>query len=596
MNENNLSSYQKLLIFYQNFKKTSSKKLYSYLEFLYYFRPRYLLCFIFGVLGGFGMTPFNILPFFIISIVSIIRLTDFAKNTKEAIFVGIFYSYGMGLVLFYWIPFAMLTDKMYYLLFPIAFLLTPLLYALFQSLIFFIYKEISYYTNAVERVMCFSSLWCLFEYIRSFTPINFPWALAGYTMMFSNSIFQFSSIIGVFGFSVFILFFSSGFHLIFLDGDGDRYYSYLRYILTTLITLLAMFVYGYLIKLYKEEGLQDKTIVRLVQGGVKAKSYKTGDERKQSLKIYKDITLSEKTDHITHIIWPESAVEFSIYQNDGVSNILKNILNDGQILITGSMRIEEQDLKNNYFKNDENNINNFKIYNTMSMIDSTGRQTYYDKHFLVPFGEYIPFKRIIPFLKSITGDGIDFSNGKETRVYKLINTQSFIPLICYEIAFSGKLPIYSSNIYKKESGERIYRERAKWIINITNDAWFGYTSGPFQHYQMSIARAIEYGIPVVRVANTGISAIIDPYGKVTHKIGLNKVGFIDAPIPKALKDETIFAIFGNIPSLIFISVIFLSLFIHYLLNKYYKKIIPITTQIFNIVDKIQDNKRDKRGD
>lgn len=589
---------------YSKFKKYASTRLYNYLEFLYYFKNRYLLCFLFGVLGGVGMTPFNIFPCFVFSIFSIIRLCDFCNNAKKCFFAGVCYFFGLSLIVFYWIPFSLLTDKHYFYLFPFALVLLPFAYALLHAPMFALYKEVSYYTNAVERVLFFPAVWCIFEYIRSFTFLAFPWALSGYTMMFSMKIFQFASIIGVFGFSVFIMFFASACQLIFLDGDGYKYYGYLRYILTLFAIMLLMYLFGWFATSgrARQQKFEPNVILRVVQGGQKAFAYKNELQRERALANYKQITQSSPATNVTHIIWPESAVEFSVYQNEGVANILQNMLTSGQILLTGSVRIEEEALSNYLTETSESaegidNINNLKIYNTMSMIDSLGRQTYYDKHYLVPFGEFIPFKNLIPFLQAITGGGIDFSRGKELRVYKLINTPSFLPLICYEIAFSGKFPFYSSIAYKNENGiERIKRERLRWIVNITNDAWFGYTSGPFQHFQMARARAVEYGVSVVRAANTGISGIIDPHGKVIKKINLNKTGFFDSPLPSPLESETIFSIVGNLPAIILVLVIFTSLIIHYLINKHYKKLIPLTTQLFNAIDKACGNTRDKRGD
>ena len=592
MENYNIQTVDKIHTKYVNFKKIASRRLYSYLELLYYFRPRYLMCFGYGILGGLGMTPFNFIPFFIVSVFSIIRLCDFAKNAKESYFIGLWYFYGFSLIVFYWIPFSMLTDIKYYGLFPIVLLLMPFVYAIPHALMFMIYKEVSYYTNAIERVMFFASVWCIFEYIRAFTFVAFPWGLTGYAMMFSSSIFQFASVIGVYGFSVFLVFFASSVHLIFLNGDGYVYYGYLRYIFTFLIAMILMFVYGFFVLKFTKTQYQDNVMLRVVQAGIKQTGDKTADERFDILNSHKTLTTSQSMDKITHIIWPESSVEFSIYQNEWVSHYLQQMLSPNQILIAGSMRIEELSNSQN-----NNHIDNIKLYNTMSMLNGKGQQTYYDKHFLVPYGEFVPFRNVMPFLKSLTGDGIDYSAGKSVRVFKILNSPPFIPLICYESAFSGKLPVYTSFIKQDENGvNKVIKERAQWMIHITNDGWFGFTSGPFQHFQMSRARAIEYGMPVVRAANTGITAIIDANGRVLQKIKLNKIGIINSPLPVASKNETPFSIFGNLPALILVLLIFSFLFIHYAINKHYRKIIPLTTKVFDLLDKARGRQRDKRGD
>ncbi|WP_300516838.1 apolipoprotein N-acyltransferase [Aliiroseovarius sp.] len=176
-----------------------------------------------------------------------------------------------------------------------------------------------------------------------------------------------------------------------------------------------------------------------------------------------------------------------------------------------------------------------RYYNSMAVIDAGGNlKDVYDKAHLVPFGEYIPGGNLLAQI-GITAfasqRGYGYSPGPGARVLDLGAAGKALPLICYEAIFARDL--------------RAAPERAGWVLQITNDAWFGTFSGPQQHLAQARMRAIEMGLPVVRAANTGISAVIDPLGRVTSSLGLGQQGYLDATLPRALP-ETVFARFGNL--------------------------------------------------
>jgi apolipoprotein N-acyltransferase len=177
-----------------------------------------------------------------------------------------------------------------------------------------------------------------------------------------------------------------------------------------------------------------------------------------------------------------------------------------------------------------------KIWNSLFVINSGAKLLeYYDKHHLVPFGEYVPFRDILPIDK-ITPGMLDFSAGNEGKTLS-VNGMKFLPLICYEIIF----PHYADGDYD-------------FIVNITNDAWFGDSTGPQQHLAMTQMRAIEQGRPVLRAANTGVSAVIDQFGRIKQKIDYGKKGIITASIPPVTR--TLYSVLGD---LIFLSLILCSI-------------------------------------
>jgi len=176
-------------------------------------------------------------------------------------------------------------------------------------------------------------------------------------------------------------------------------------------------------------------------------------------------------------------------------------------------------------------IVNQKIFNSVQFIDSEGNllRSAYDKFHLVPFGEYVPYRNFLPGVEKIAKGIGDFNKGDGPKTIKLENSPPFSPLICYEILFSG-------NVIDSKSSQQ-----PEWILNVTNDAWFGTTSGPYQHLDVVRMRAIEQGLPVIRSANTGISAVIDANGKILNFIKLNEEGILDVSLPKPLKNKTYFS-------------------------------------------------------
>lgn len=163
-----------------------------------------------------------------------------------------------------------------------------------------------------------------------------------------------------------------------------------------------------------------------------------------------------------------------------------------------------------------------KFYNSLVAFNSRG-QLYarYDKVRLVPFGEYVPFQSLFNMIGLSALAGSSFDHGERSQTIALPGVPAFSPLICYEIIFPGTIPV----------GE----ERPGWLLNVTNDGWFGLTNGPYQHLGLARFRAIEEGLPVVRSANTGVSAIIDAYGRTVSSLGLDQSGILDSPLPSAIE-------------------------------------------------------------
>jgi apolipoprotein N-acyltransferase len=227
---------------------------------------------------------------------------------------------------------------------------------------------------------------------------------------------------------------------------------------------------------------------------------------------------------VTHLIWPESAFPFLLTREPDALAQIAALLPEGTVLITGAVRAPElpPDQKIEH------------AYNSVYVIDHDGTiLSVYDKIHLVPFGEYLPFQNFLESLglKQLTKLPGGFISGTRRRVMNVPRAPRMLPFICYEIIFPGEA---------MPAGE----PRPGWLLNLTNDGWFGISTGPYQHLQQARMRSIEQGLPLVRAANTGVSAVIDPLGRIVKSLPLGTEGVMDASLPRRI-DRTLYARIGD---------------------------------------------------
>ncbi len=216
---------------------------------------------------------------------------------------------------------------------------------------------------------------------------------------------------------------------------------------------------------------------------------------------------------VTHLIWPESAFPFFLTREPDALAQIAALLANRTVLITGAARVAEPAL----------DAEGLRAFNSIYVIDRDGSiLAVYDKVHLVPFGEYLPFQALLERLglMQLTKVQGGFLAGDRRRALALKNAPPFLPLICYEIIFPDEAVPKA--------------ERPDWLLNVTNDGWFGNSSGPYQHFQQARVRAIEQGLPLVRAANTGISAVVDPFGRILKELPLGAEGVIDSELPQRL--------------------------------------------------------------
>jgi apolipoprotein N-acyltransferase len=218
------------------------------------------------------------------------------------------------------------------------------------------------------------------------------------------------------------------------------------------------------------------------------------------------------------VIWPEAAAHFYLNRHEEARAVMSRVLPPGALLLAGTLRTDPPPAPPQH------------AWNSLGVLDEAGTfVASYDKFHLVPFGEYVPFRSVLP-IEAVAAGLVDFSAGPGPRTLKLPDFPPVGPLICYEVIFPAAVVDPT--------------DRPAWLLNLTNDAWYGHTSGPYQHFAISRVRAVEEGLPLVRVANNGISGVVDALGRITARLPLNAVGVLDTWLPSRLP-PTLYARFGD---------------------------------------------------
>ncbi|MCX8101369.1 MAG: apolipoprotein N-acyltransferase [Geminicoccaceae bacterium] len=258
------------------------------------------------------------------------------------------------------------------------------------------------------------------------------------------------------------------------------------------------------------------TRVRIVQGNI-AQHHKW-DPDKRLLWFQRHLELSARASAapLDLVVWPESAVPFSIERDPVVRELLGEAAPPGGFIVTGGDRVELDATPP-------------VASNSVFVLDHEGRiLARYDKVDLVPFGEYLPWRSVLSRigLEKLTQGSFDFRPGPGRRTLRIDGLPPFSPLVCYEAIFPGRAIDPA--------------DRPAFLVNLTNDAWFGTSSGPYQHAAMAILRAIEEGLPLLRAANTGISLATDAMGRIVARLGLNETGVLDVALPGPLSTPPLF--------------------------------------------------------
>lgn len=377
-----------------------------------------------------------------------------------------------------------------------------------------------------ESVVVSPLIWVLLEFLRTYLFSGFPWGLLGYSQYQHLSLIQISDITGVYGVSFLIVLVNVSLYLIIKWARFRTSPFPFLYTNITLGLLLFVIFYGHfrIAEINTINKNEAHLTVGLIQGNIDQGQKWDSSYLNETLIIYQNLTLKASQGHSDLMVWPETAVPcyFSPEQEQAIflQDLAKKIKAP---ILFGSLAYEGTTLPG------EN-----RFFNSAFLISPTPKDkkySRYDKVHLVPFGEYVPLKPFLPFIeKMVVGVG-DFSPGKKLTLFSIPGAR-FGVLICYEIIFP-------------ELSRRYCKSGANFLVTITNDAWFGQSSAPYQHFSMAVFRAVENRTAVVRAANSGISGIIEPTGKIQGQTLLFSRTFLKGKI-SVNPHGTIYSQYGDI--------------------------------------------------
>lgn len=450
-----------------------------------------------GAILALCFAPFHWWPLAAISISSLYLSLSGAQSLKQSAWRGFFFGYGFFIAGTYWIAFSLLVeaDKFAWLV-PFSVLGLSAVMALYIASLGGVFYRLKC-SHHLANMCLFTVLWMGLEWLRSLGMFGFPWNLVGYISAASLALAQAASTMGVYGLGVVMILAALVPASLLIHKHTGLWHAALMAAI-----LLGLWVLGvHQIPAHQSDG---STMLRVVQPNIPQAmkwSPQGQHEARSRLQSLSQLTTEGKAPDI--VVWPETALPRVVSGVEDWANILRYFVPRGAALITGALREE---------------AHRGAWYNSVLAITAYGTQMrFYDKHQLVPFGEFVPLSDVLPLEKITQGNG-SFTRGGGPMTMQSHPVPPFSPLICYEAVF----PQFT-----------VGETRPEWLLNVTNDAWFGNSPGPYQHFEMVRFRAIEQRLPLVRAANTGISAVIDPYGRIIKKIDLNDTGIIDVPLPNA---------------------------------------------------------------
>lgn len=484
---------------------------------------RYAAAAAFGGLATFALPPAGAVPVLLLAFPGLLWLLEGAATKRAAFFTGWWFGFGHFVLGLYWISFALLTDvAKFWWMMPFAIAGLPALLAIFIGLATLVLHIVCgrLKLSGLARVLAFAIVWTVFEYLRGHVFTGFPWNLIGYSWTGFLPVLQSVAVIGIYGLGLLTVAVAALPAL--LPDPSESVMRARASVAVGLVLVGAMGLAGWVRLSQADSATVPGVRLRVVQPAIPQTLKWVPSEKARNFERLLELTAEPAaagTAPVTHVVWPETAVPFFVERDGGARQAMASVTPPGGSIITGAPRIRvEADGEN-------------RFWNSLHAVDGSGAVVAsFDKFHLVPFGEYMPLRGILP-VGGIAAGATDFSSGPGPATLDVPGLPPFSPLICYEVIFPGAV---------KDS-----HNRPSWLLNVTNDAWYGKTAGPHQHFEIARARAVEEGLPLVRAANTGISGIFDGYGRVTAYLGLGERGVVDADLPVMLP-ITPYGRFGDI--------------------------------------------------
>jgi apolipoprotein N-acyltransferase len=341
-----------------------------------------------------------------------------------------------------------------------------------------------------RRLILLAIAWTAGEWVRGHLFTGYAWNPLGHVWAFATPLLQTAALFGVYGLGTLT------FLVLAAPTAGWR---------ASLAALAALVIAGFAGEATMTTASDDGPLVRIVQPNVAQAEKGRPENRARQLAELVELSRRPGFDRLAAVVWPETAPPVIVEPGSPALEIMARAVPPGGYLLAGAARAEG--------RIDDG------VWNSLLVIDGTGAiVAHYDKVHLVPLGEYIPFHKQIAPVSGFIGRG-SFEEGEARVTIGLPGLASFSPVICYEVIFPGAVTGPGA--------------RPLWLLNVTNDAWFGLSTGPYQHLVSARLRAVEEGLPMIRSANTGVSAVIDAYGRVLASLDMQQRGTIDHRIPPA---------------------------------------------------------------
>lgn len=478
---------------------------------------RLLAAALLGVLATAALPPLDLWPLLVPAFTGLLWLVDGVAGRRQAALVGWAFGFGHFASGLYWVGIAFLVDAERFgwaMPFAVAGLAAGL--ALFPALALWLIGAPAW--GGPARVALLALAWLVVEWLRSWVLTGFPWNLIGTAWTVSPAVMQLAALTGIWGLSAMTVL-AAGAPAVLARGGRGR-----AALAIGLLLLPAAAWAGGALRLADAPApgaaVVPGVLLRIVQPSIKQTLKWRPELRRKHLDLQLRLSRAPGYERVTHLIWAETAIPYLVDSEPALRAKLAEVVPKGGALLAGAPRATEVDGRR-------------RLWNSLVVIDDTGGVVAtYDKHHLVPFGEYTPLRPLLGLAKLTVGS-VDFSAGPGPRTLAgLPGLPPVSPLICYEAIFPGQVAPAEA--------------RPAWLLNITNDAWFGDSSGPYQHFASARFRAVEEGLPLVRAANNGISAVVDPYGRVVARLGLDAVGTLDARLPRPVPGAgPLYARLGN---------------------------------------------------
>ncbi|WP_114395752.1 apolipoprotein N-acyltransferase [Oleisolibacter albus] len=477
-----------------------------------------------GAVTTLALPPADLIPVLWLTFPVLLWLLRGTGTPAQAFWTGWAFGFGHHLVGLYWISVALFVDiGKFWPVLPFAVCGLPALLAVYTGIATMAHRwaRQRFGLCGAREALALGLLWTVLELARGHLFTGFPWNLIGYVWTDLLPVAQLASVVGVYGLSLLTVCIAA-LPVVLAEGRPRRWLVPAA----GLAVLAAVAAWG-AVRLGGTEGrFVDGVKLRLVQAAIPQTLKWDRGAVMANFQKHLDLSTAPGWDTVTHVIWPETAVPWFMGRDIQLNRAVGSVAPPGGLVLTGAPRVYAGPDGEQHYAN------------SLVAVDAAGRTVdVFDKAHLVPFGEYMPFRRWLPVgaVATIAPSAADMTAGPGPRTLLLPGLPPVSPLICYEVIFPGAvIPAAGTE-----------QPRPSWLLNLTNDAWYGQTAGPHQHFAITRMRAIEEGLPLVRAANTGISGVVDAYGRVTARLDLGKSGIIDAQLPRPALAIPPFSTYGN---------------------------------------------------